>query len=99
MEPKEKVSKLTEKLLISEQSLSGVSENLEICRNKLEKSEKAREKWYGLYLAQREASKRDKQERAEFAKRATIAEGKYVPKHNFLKRIHQFILNVDLLLK
>lgn len=95
MEPKEKVSKLTEKLLISEQSLSGVSGNLEICRTKLEKSEKAREKWYELYKSQREASKRDKQERAEFAKRYAVLEGKVLPRSRFGRWIYKKVLDIE----
>lgn len=95
MNHKDQVSKLNEKLLIAEQTLSGVSGNLENCQTKLEKSEKAREKWHELYLAQREASKRNKQERAEFAKRVTLAEGKYVPKHKFLNRVYEIIMTID----
>lgn len=89
----EVISDLTSKLLKEEELRDRAEEKVVKLQLSLDNKEKQRQKWYGLYKSQREASERNKQERKAFAKKATDSKQKLEETVAFPK-INGFLLTV-----
>lgn len=92
------ISELNSRLLTLEDLLLGKEKENEKLQNDNKRLSKSFDNWREKAIAYQKASARDKQDREIFARKATIAEQKSLPRHRLSKWLYYLSYSIDKLM-